>query len=157
MYSANPVIPSTSSYTYLNFETAPRYCMVKNKPWIVFSENIGSRQIYMMKADDPTTLVRLPEAQGDTFPDWSPDCSKIIYVQEYQESLLITHYKIYSQDLQWTGNPITPSADGNSTLLIHYQNEAVSSPHYSPDGSKIVFVLSYVYIPTSTLTPTQTP
>jgi hypothetical protein len=134
---------------YINYETAPHYCQVKEKPWIVFSENVVSRQIYVMKADGKkgTNVIQLTENQGNSFPDWSPDCSKIIYMQDNGG---ITG--IYTLDIKWTDDTVIPSADGKPVLLIPNEGGAVSSPHYSPDGSLVVLVHKFVPTPVPTAT-----
>jgi len=127
--SETPLISSTS----VNIETAPHFCMQKEKPWIVFSINYGSRQVYVVKADG-TGLLKLTKDYGNTYPDWSPDCDKIIFVedQEFPE--------IYTMSIDWSGDPLEPSASGDAHLLIGTDSGALASPHYSPDGSQIVYV-----------------
>jgi Tol biopolymer transport system component len=148
MDGANPFIDDPS----INYETAPRYCMVKNNPWIVFSENVGSRQIYVMNAngDNGTNIINLTTVHGNSFPDWSPDCKKIIYTQDDGET-----QDIYILNISWTDDdtPI-PSVDGDPQLLFHNKNGVVSSPHFSLDGSHVVFVHTFPNLPLPTRTPT---
>jgi hypothetical protein len=145
MYGASPLIPDA----YINFETAPRYCMNKDRPWIVFSKNVGSRQIYVMKADG-TNIIQLTKDHGNSFPDWSPDCNKIIYMQDNGETR-----DIYTLGVKWTDDTVIPSADGKPELLIPNKSGKASSPHYSPDGSRVVFVRTYLFVPTPIPSPTS--
>jgi hypothetical protein len=135
MYGKTPFLDDTAD-AYINAETAPRYCMEKDKPWIVFSKNLGSRQIYIIK-DDKTNEIQLTEGTGNSFPDWSPDCSKIIYMEDAGGT-----QQIYTQDISWTDvdGTLVPSAKGSSDLLISNDKGALSSPHYSPDGNKVVYI-----------------
>ena len=139
LYNASPLIPDY----YINLETAPRYCMNKDKPWIIFSKNISSRQIYVVNPPVGTsTPIPLTTDNANSFPDWSPDCSKIIYMQKNGGT-----QEIYTLDISWTDDTVIPSAGGKPELLIPNTSGAVSSPHYSPDGSKVVFVHKYIYVP----------
>jgi hypothetical protein len=153
VYGASPLIPDDPNNYYINsytnFETAPRYCMVKSKPWIVYSKNINARQIYIVKADG-TNVIQLTTNYGNSFPDWSPDCSKIIYMQDDGET-----QEIYILNIIWDDAEI-PSVDGNPVLLIHNNSGDVSSPHFSSDGLKVVFVHKFPNLPLPTRTPTPT-
>ena len=147
LYSASPLIPDY----YINLETAPRYCMDKDKPWIVFSKNIYSRQVYVARPPVGTsTPIPLTSDYGNSFPDWSPDCSKIIYMQKNG-----TTQELYTLDISWTDDSVIPSAGGKPVLLFPNESGAVSSPHYSPDGSKVVFVHTYLFVPTPIPTATS--
>jgi dipeptidyl aminopeptidase/acylaminoacyl peptidase len=135
MYGASPLISSIS----INIESAPRYCMDPDKPWIVYSAKDSTypyaRQVFVMKSDG-TKITKITQNHGNSFPDWSPDCSKIIYMQDSGTN----HIDIYTQDIKWADDPVAPSTDGDPKLLIRNKSGAVSSPHYSPDGNQIVFV-----------------
>jgi hypothetical protein len=127
--SETPLIDSTS----VNIETAPHYCMNKDKPWIVFSINYGSRQVYVVKSDG-TNLLKLTKDYGNTYPDWSPDCDTIIFVEDQVLP------EIYTLSVDWNGDPLTPSVSAGPQLLIGTDSGALASPHFSPDGSQIVYV-----------------
>ena len=145
IYNANPFI---SDY-YITLETAPRFCMVKDKPWIVFSENYGSRQIYVMRTDGTKKPIEFTTVHGNSFPDWSSDCNTIIYMQDNGET-----EDIYTLNIKWDADTGIPSA-GKPVLLISNKIGKASSPHYSPDGSQVVFVRTYLYAPTPTPTATS--
>jgi hypothetical protein len=112
----------------INIETAPRYCMDKNKAWILFSANVGSRQIYWMKSDG-TGVQKLTKDYGNSFPDWSSKCDTIIFVPE-----------IVTQSVNWDGDPLVPSLTEDPVLLISNESGYVSSPHFSPNDSEVVFI-----------------
>ena len=122
-----------TSLTTINIETAPRYCMDTDKPWIVFSANYGGRQIYVMRSDG-TDVLKLTKDYGNSFPDWSSDCDTIIFMQDQEVP------EIYTMSIEWDGDPLVPSVKGDPKRLIHNESGFVSSPHYSPDGSKVVYI-----------------
>ncbi len=129
-----PLIPMTT----INIESAPRYCMAADKPWIVFSAKVSTypyaRQLFLWKSKD-NDPIQLTKDHGNSFPDWSSACDKIIFMQDQGTP------EIYTQDISWSDDgKLVPSADGNPRLLIHNEDGAVSSPHFSPDGKRVVFV-----------------
>jgi hypothetical protein len=135
MYGASPLI----SFTSMNIESAPRYCMDTDKPWIVFSAKATTypyaREIYMMRSDG-ADIIPLTKDHGNSYPDWSPNCNKIIFMQDRGTP------EIYTLDISWTDKnpPFEPTPDANPVLLIHNDDGAVSSPHYSPDGKRVVYI-----------------
>jgi Tol biopolymer transport system component len=145
---ATPLVAMTS----INTETPPHYCMDKDKPWIVFSGKdsySGARQIYVMKTDG-SNLVKLTKDYGNSYPDWSPDCDTLIFVQDRGIP------KIYTLDMTWLfEDTIVVPNKIVADLLIDNASGLVSSPHFSPDGSQIVFVHKYLFVPTATPTPTS--
>jgi dipeptidyl aminopeptidase/acylaminoacyl peptidase len=133
MYGKTALIPMTT----INIESAPRYCMAADKPWIVFSAKVSTypyaRQLFLWKSDKDD-IIQLTKDHGNSFPDWSSTCNKIIFMQDRGTP------EIYTQNISWNDNPLVPSADGNPKLLIHNDGQAVSSPHFSPDDKRVVFV-----------------
>jgi hypothetical protein len=133
MYGRDPLIPMTT----VNIESAPRYCMAPDKPWVVFSAKVSTypyaRQLFLWKSKNDD-LIQLTKDHGNSFPDWSSTCDKIILMQDQGTP------EIYTQDISWSDDKLVPSADGSPDLLIHNDEGAVSSPHFSPDGKRVVFV-----------------
>jgi Tol biopolymer transport system component len=133
---ATPLVAMTS----VNIETPPHYCMDTDKPWIVFSARdsyYGARQIYVMKSDG-SNVVRLTKDYGNSYPDWSPDCNTLIFVQDQVIPA------IYTLDITWLfEDPLVVPNNIVPDLLIDNTSGLVSSPHFSPDGSQVVFVHTY--------------
>ncbi len=128
--------PIIDMYT-INIETPPRYCMDTSRPkWIAFSarEGYGGRQIYLMKPDG-SNLFRLTKDYGNSFPDWSADCDKLIFVEDQELP------EIYTLDMSWLfeSTLVIPSKV-NPQLLIASDAGKVYSPHFSPDGSQVVYI-----------------
>ncbi|MGD0004537.1 MAG: hypothetical protein ABSE06_09950, partial [Anaerolineaceae bacterium] len=144
---ATPLVAMTS----VNIETPPHYCMDTDKPWIVFSAKdsyYGARQIYVMKTDG-SNVIRVTKDYGNSYPDWSSDCNTLIFVQD-QGGVSPAIY-IYTLDMTWLfADPLVVPNKIVPDLLINNTSGLVSSPHFSPDGSQVVFVHTYLFVPTST-------
>jgi Tol biopolymer transport system component len=83
----------------------------------------GNRRIFVMNADGSGTR-KLTEGPRDYYPSWSPSGDKILYAHE--------------------GELREISPDGGDAHVIYSCAvtgcTAVSSPHWSPDGSNILFI-----------------
>ncbi len=143
---ASPLIAMTN----INNETPPRFCMENDKAWIVFSAKIGyngPRQLYLMDSEG-SNLAQITKNYGNSYPDWSPDCNTIILVEDQDVS------GIYILSVTWSDDdPPLPTVKGDPKILIENDSGLVSSPHFSPDGSQVVFINTYLYAPTPTASP----
>jgi TolB protein len=96
----------------------------------------GSAGIYVMKSDG-TSAFRLT-SQGDIEPAWSPDGSKIVFAS-YRVDYNAGKTEL-TTDL-WQMN-----ADGTGQTQLTFRNDGdpgSTAPSYSPDGSRIVFILGW--------------
>jgi Tol biopolymer transport system component len=149
MYGADPL--ATLTGINVNTETAPRYCMDPDKPWIVFSgRGSGPRQIYVMKTDGSNVIQLLNTNYGYSFPDWSPDCNKIIFIESAGRT------RISTLSMKWLFRD-PQGVEGDPDRLIDLGDDVglLSSPHFSPNGLRVVFVQTYLYAPTRTPSPTS--
>ena len=92
---------------------------------IAFSSNRedgSTHQIYVMNADG-SEQTRLTGTSDNTFPSWSPDCKKIVFV-----SVRDQNDEIYVMN-----------ADGSEQTRLTRSPAYDTTPSWSPDGTKIVF------------------
>jgi TolB protein len=111
------------------------------------SDRDGLRQIYVMDADG-TNLIRLSKEEADhTLPEiydgrynpWSPDSSRLVFVQEDPGG---EKAALYSVDVN--GENEIKLADGKNVF---------SGISWSPDGSHVAFVLNGSPTPRETYVP----
>ncbi|HNF27467.1 MAG TPA: hypothetical protein PKV80_23555, partial [Leptospiraceae bacterium] len=97
-----------------------------SKPAIVFSatDGVGKSGIYTMGSDGSSLKRITNSTYGDSFPVWSPDGSKIVFVRLSSDS---------------TSNIYLMNADGSGVVQVTKGTGYDSSPVWSPDGTKIAF------------------
>lgn len=88
-----------------------------------------SRSIYTINIDGSgLTRLTFDNVGFVRYPEYSPDGSKIIFVREIQ-----VNGQTFSEDL------FSMNADGTNILRVTSGYEFISDPHFSADGTKIVF------------------
>ncbi len=90
------------------------------------SVNKDHKQIWVIDADGKNP-IRLTDGLVDTFPDWSPDGTRIVYD---------THLVPEEHDLA-PGGITVMDADGKNKRLV--KNARGLHPTWSPDGKRIAF------------------
>lgn len=88
------------------------------------SDRNGFAEIFLMNADGSFQTPFFPSVFGID-QDWSPDGTKIAYSSGFGSADL----EIWTMNVDGTGQVKQTTATGNDT-----------EPHWSPDGSKLVFV-----------------
>lgn len=96
----------------------------------------GNREIYVMNADGSgqMRLTNTSITTGNEEPDWSPDGTKIIFTTTRDDppagNFLPPGNSIYTMNVDGSGQASLFA--GNLSFESH-------SPHFSPDGTKVVF------------------
>jgi len=99
---------------------------------IVFQSNRdGNYEIYVMNADGSGQTRVTHQFEADRQPDWSPDGKRIVF-QSFRGA---SSYSGFMTADLWSMDP-----DGANLVQITATAEAESTPRYSPDGSRIVYV-----------------
>ena len=106
------------------------------------ADQSGGVQIYVIHSDGTfrTQVTHFPAGQHATQPSWSPDGSRIAFTLQRTEPLTNGPSDI---------DVISPDGSGLSVLLANVKqqeapvggNNAYLGPAWSPDGSRIVYVL----------------
>lgn len=88
-----------------------------------------SRSIYTINIDGSgLTRLTFDNVGFVRYAEYSPDGSKIIFVRE-----ILVNGQTFSEDL------FSMNADGTNILRVTSGHEFISDPHFSADGTKIVF------------------
>ena len=93
-------------------------------------DNVDTRDIYVMNADG-SGLTQLTTAGEESFPDWSPDGSKITYESYHPSPSGNTDIYVMNADGSNKTNLTNTPGEGDGVQEL--------SPAWSPDGSKIAF------------------
>ncbi len=90
--------------------------------WIVFVNDNGVQSdLYMIQPDGSNLTQLTNDSNPDSYPDWSNDDSLILFIRDGE---------IYTYNISTT----------TLTQLVTFGAAGTNrSPHYSPDGTKIVF------------------
>ncbi|MEN6516616.1 MAG: hypothetical protein ABFC38_00305 [Methanospirillum sp.] len=93
-----------------------------------------NEDIYVMNADGtgPTRLT--VNEQFDSWPSWSPDGSRVVYVHEPVDSAAGNSMEIYVMN-----------ADVSNPTRLTVNNAIDYMPSWSPDGSRIAFISNRAY------------
>lgn len=111
--------------------------------YVAYPADSVNTQIFAINPDgtDPVQLTDLPKSASS--PAWSPDGTQIVFVYggyDSQRTQDITEVYVMAAD----GTKITP--------LTRFDDQAVSSPVWSPDGTRIAFQVnpqmfkSHIYV-----------
>lgn len=99
---------------------------------IVFqSTRDGNFEIYVMNADGSGQRRLTHQLEADRQPDWSPDGKRIVF-QSFRGA---NSYSGYMTADLWTMDP-----DGQGLVQVTATPGPESTPRYSPDGKRIVYV-----------------
>lgn len=139
----------TATYSFSNRGTFRSVLQVKDTNnqigitshdiYIVLSEKIlfvstrnEDADIYMMDPDGSNQMNLTNHPSHDYDPEWSPDGNRIVFVSERDGTADIYTMNLDGSDLIRLTYPVNPSDPGDGRNIDR-------SPHWSPDGSEIVF------------------
>ena len=112
----------------------PLMIVVEAQAQIAFSSNRdGNLEIYVMDADGGNLRRLTKNSDADTFPSWSPDGKRIVFLSDRDGHVDLQHGapipEIYVMD-----------ADGGNQQNLTNNPNADRSPSWSPDGKRIAFM-----------------
>ena len=107
-----------------------------NGDWIVFVNENGQEDIFMFRPDGSDLTRLTDDVFADSDPDWSADNSRIVFISERDGNPEIYTLQVAAYTDPDSGPTLTPPAP-----LTRLTNSAAleASPHFSPDGSMLVF------------------
>ena len=87
--------------------------------------------IYVMNSDGTNQTSLLGNSNCDSSPDWSPDGTKITFVSQRNDNS--------SPSCGWNYEIYVMNVDGGDQTRLTDGIELAGSPHWSPDGTMIVY------------------